>query len=52
MTKADKKAATYTHSVWSGKQYDRPQTAAELAAESMAILRRHPTISKLLPKKP
>jgi hypothetical protein len=42
------KAEDYTHSVWTGKKYDRPQTQAELIAESMAILRRHPTMSKCL----
>ena len=48
MNKADKKAAQYKHSVWSGKKYDRPQTAAELAAESMRILRSHPAIGAVL----
>ena len=42
------KANEYTHSAWSGEKYDRPQTTEELAAESMAVLRRHPTIGKLL----
>ena len=46
------KAEDYTHSVWSGEKYDRPMTQAELIAESMKVLRRHPTISKLLPTKP
>jgi hypothetical protein len=45
------KAEDYTHSVWSGKKYDRPQTQAELVAESMKVLRAHPTIGKLLAKK-
>lgn len=44
------KAEDYTHSVWSGKKYDRPMTQAELVAESMKVLRSHPTISKLLKK--
>lgn len=42
------KASDYTHSVWSGEKYDRPRTTAELVAESMAILRRHPTIGKCM----
>lgn len=42
------KASSYTHSVWSGKAYDKPHTQAQLIAESMAILQRHPTISKCL----
>lgn len=46
--KADAAAARYTHSVWSGRKYDRPMTQAELIAESMAVLRRHPTIGKAL----
>ena len=45
------KASDYTHSVWSGEKYDRPMTQAELVAESMKVLRNHPTISKLLPTK-
>jgi hypothetical protein len=49
MSKQDKQAAKYTRSVWSGKKYSRPQTAAELAAESMRILRAHPGIRKCLP---
>lgn len=48
MNKEDKKAATYTHSVWTGKKYAKPQTQAQLIAESMAILRRHPTIGHLI----
>lgn len=47
MTKRTK-ASDYTHSVWSGKQYAKPQTMAELVAESMKVLRAHPTISKCL----
>ncbi len=42
------KASDYTHSVWSGAKYDRPRTQAELIAESMAVLRRHPTLGKCL----
>ena len=37
-----------THSVWTGKKYDKPKTHAEILAESMAILRRHPTLGKLV----
>lgn len=37
------KAADYTHSVWSGKKYDRPQTQEELTAESKAVLASSPT---------
>jgi hypothetical protein len=48
MNKQDKQAAKYTHSVWSGKKYARPQTADELAAESMRILRSHAGISRCL----
>lgn len=45
------KASDYTHSVWSGEKYERPQTEAELIAESMSVLRRHPTIGKMLAKR-
>ena len=48
MTKEDQKAATYTHSVWTGKRYAKPQTQAQLIAESLAILRAHPTIGRLM----
>ena len=48
--KTDLQAAQYTHSVWSGATYSKPMTAAELAAESMRVLRNHPTISKLIRK--
>lgn len=41
-------ASRYTHSAWTGKKYARRQTHAELLAESMAILRNHPTIGKTL----
>ena len=44
------KAEDYTHSVWSGKKYDRPQTQAELVVESMKVLRNHPTIGKMISK--
>lgn len=46
----DQQAAEYTHSVWSGKKYDKPRTHAQLAAESMKVLRSHPTIGKLVGK--
>lgn len=42
------KAAEYTHSVWSGKKYAAVQTNESLAAESLAILRNHPTIGRLI----
>lgn len=42
------RAKDYTHSVWSGKAYDKPMTQAELIAESMKVLRGHPTIGKLI----
>ena len=45
------KSSDYTHSVWSGEKYDRPMTQSELIAESMKVLRNHPTIGKLLPKR-
>ena len=48
MNKKPAKAEDYTHSPWSGKKYGRPQTIEELTAESLAILRRHPTIGKCL----
>ncbi len=51
MSRKTIKASDYTHSVWSGEKYDRPMTQAELVAESMKVLRNHPTISKLLPTK-
>ena len=43
------KAKDYTHSVWSGEKYSRPQTQDELTAESKAVLRRHPTIGRMKP---
>lgn len=42
------KASDYTNSVWSGKKYDRLQTQDDLTAESLNILRRHPTIGRLM----
>lgn len=42
------KAEDYTHSVWSGKKYSRPQTTKELVAESMKVLRSHPTASRAM----
>jgi hypothetical protein len=42
------KARDYTHSVWSGKKYDRPQTNKEMVAESMKVLRNHPTIGRAM----
>ena len=48
MTPKDMRKAGYTHSPWTGKAYDKPMTQADLLAESMAVLRRHPTISKYL----
>lgn len=50
MARKTVKASDYTHSVWSGKKYDRPQTQADLVAESMKVLRNHPTIGRLLAK--
>jgi hypothetical protein len=40
------KAADYTHSVWSGKKYDRPQTQEDLTAESKAVLASNPAIRR------
>lgn len=42
----ERQAARYTHSPWSGKRYAKQQTAASLAAESMAILKRHPGFTR------
>jgi hypothetical protein len=50
MARKTVKASDYTHSVWSGEKYDRPQTQAELTAESMKVLRRNPTIGRLMAK--
>jgi hypothetical protein len=44
------KSSDYTHSVWSGQKYEHPQTQAELRAESLSVLRNHPTIGKLIAK--
>jgi hypothetical protein len=32
------KPSDYTHSVWSGKKYDRPQTLDELTNEGKAVV--------------
>jgi len=48
--KEEKQAAAQTHSPWTGKRYGKKQTQAQLIAESMAMLRRHPTIGKCLAK--
>lgn len=42
------KAEDYTHSVWSGQQYDRPQTQDELTAESKAVLAANPAIKRTM----
>jgi hypothetical protein len=42
------KASDYTHSVWTGKKYNRQQTDSDLANESRKVLNRHPTIGRLL----
>ena len=46
--KHEVQAAKYTHSVWRGKKYDKPQTVKSLTEESMRILLAHPTIGPLL----
>ena len=48
--KLEKQAAKYTHSIWSGKKYERPQTVDELAAESMRVLSNNPAIARLMAK--
>lgn len=37
------KAENYTHSIWSGEKYDRPQTQEELTAESKTVIASSPT---------
>jgi hypothetical protein len=47
-TKAEKQAAKYTHSVWSGKRYTETQTVESLTAEGLAVLRGNAAIRRTL----
>ena len=38
----------YTHSPWSGKVYEKPQTTDSLTRESQDVLKLNPAISKAM----
>jgi hypothetical protein len=38
------KPSDYTHSVWSGKKYDKPQTMESLVEEGLRVINAHSAI--------